>query len=132
MVTRIVAQEVAQRAGKRARTAARAVQDGATRAAIGILGLAGERMSKVDTAWLRMDSPSNLMEIVGVWTLKPAIRHDDLCRRVEERLLKYNRFRQRVVEDAAGATWVEDKDFDMGHHVVREKLPRHGKGSEEA
>jgi diacylglycerol O-acyltransferase / wax synthase len=132
MVTRIVAQEVAQRAGKRARKAARSVQDNATRAASGILGLAGERMSKVDTAWLRMDSPSNLMEIVGVWTLKPAIRHEDLCRRVEERLLKYNRFRQRVVEDAAGATWVEDKDFDMGHHIVREKLPRRGKGSEEA
>jgi diacylglycerol O-acyltransferase / wax synthase len=132
MVTRIVAQEVAQRAGKRARKAARSVQDNATRAASGILGLAGERMSKVDTAWLRMDSPSNLMEIVGVWTLKPAIRHEDLCRRVEERLLKYNRFRQRVVEDAAGATWVEDKDFDMGHHIVREKLPRRGKGTEEA
>ena len=54
------------------------------------------RMSPVDTAWLRMDSPANLMMIVGVWTLKPGIRYEDLCRRVEERLLKYARFRQRV------------------------------------
>jgi hypothetical protein len=30
-----------------------------------------ERMSKVDTAWLRMDAPSNLMMIVGVWIIKP-------------------------------------------------------------
>jgi WS/DGAT/MGAT family acyltransferase len=124
MVTRIVATEVARRAGTRARKTARAVQSHATRAASGILGLAGERMSKVDTAWLRMDSPSNLMVIIGVWTLKPGIGYDELCKRVEERLLKYNRFRQRVDEDAAGATWVEDSDFDIANHVVREKLPK--------
>lgn len=30
-----------------------------------------ERMSKVDTAWLRMDSETNLMMILGVWVVKP-------------------------------------------------------------
>ncbi|MGE0497002.1 MAG: wax ester/triacylglycerol synthase family O-acyltransferase [Ramlibacter sp.] len=85
-------------------------------------------MTKVDTAWLRMDSPANLMMIVGVWTLKPGIKYAELCQRVEERLLKYNRFRQRVVEDTAGATWVEDRDFDITRHVVHEKLPRHARG----
>jgi diacylglycerol O-acyltransferase len=113
MVTRIVAGEAA-------------------RAATGILGLAGERMSKVDTAWLRMDSPSNLMVIVGVWALKPAISYPALCQRVEERLLKYNRFTQRVAEDAAGATWVDDKNFDITRQVVREDLPRHKKGGNQA
>lgn len=98
----------------------------------GILGLGGERMSKVDTAWLRMDSASNLMVIVGVWTLTPAIRYEELCKRVEERLLKYNRFRQRVVEDAAGATWVEDDAFDIRHQVVREKLRKHRKADAQA
>ncbi len=102
MVTRIVATQVAgaavKRAGKTARRAAKVVQKNATRAASGMLGLSGERMTKVDTAWLRMDSPSNLMMIVGVWTLKPGIGHDDLCQRVEERLLKYARFRQRVMD----------------------------------
>jgi diacylglycerol O-acyltransferase / wax synthase len=128
MVTRIVAQEAARRAGK----AAKAVRKDATRAATGILGLAGERMTKVDTAWLRMDSPSNLMMIVGVWSLKPSIKYEELCRRVQERLLKYNRFRQRVVEDTAGATWVEDTDFDIARHVLREKLPKHAKGKAQA
>jgi diacylglycerol O-acyltransferase len=120
MVTRIVATEVAPRATR----AARSTGGQARRAAGAILGLAGERMSKVDTAWLRMDSPSNLMVIIGVWALKPGVGYDELCRRVEERLLKYNRFRQRVVEDATGASWVEDSAFDIGHHVVREKLRR--------
>jgi diacylglycerol O-acyltransferase / wax synthase len=136
MVTRIVAQQVAQQvasgAGSSARKAAKVVRKNATRAASGMLGISGERMTKVDTAWLRMDSPSNLMMIVGVWTLKPGIGYQDLCQRVEERLLKYSRFRQRVVEDAAGATWVEDAQFDIERHVVREKLPRHAKGQEQS
>ncbi|MES2786427.1 MAG: wax ester/triacylglycerol synthase family O-acyltransferase [Pseudomonadota bacterium] len=88
-------------------------------------------MTKVDTAWLRMDTPSNLMMIVGVWTIRPGIRYQDLCQRVEERLLKYARFRQRVEEDAAGATWVEDDDFDIERHLVREKLPGRARGRQQ-
>ena len=67
--------------------------------------LAGESMSKVDTAWLRMDSASNLMMILGVWTLRPAVRHEALCRRMQERLLPYHRFRQRVVEEGGATRW---------------------------
>ena len=106
-----------------ARNAATAVQKNVRRAAAGMLGLSGERMSKVDTAWLRMDSDSNLMMINGVWTLAPGICWEALCERVQQRLLQYPRFRQRVVEDAAGATWVEDRHFDIAAHVLRETLP---------
>ena len=131
MDMRSVAQAVASELGLRARRAAEAFGQSAARTAGAVLGLAGERMTKVDTAWLRMDSPSNLMMIMGVWTLKPAIQYDELCERVQERLLKYNRFRQRVVQDAAGATWVEDRDFAIERHVVRDKLPRRAKGREQ-
>ncbi|HEY1091335.1 MAG TPA: wax ester/triacylglycerol synthase family O-acyltransferase [Burkholderiaceae bacterium] len=89
-------------------------------------------MSKVDTAWLRMDTASNLMMIVGVWVLKPGVTHAAVCERVESRLTKYPRFRQRVVEDAAGATWVTDKRFDIAQHVVLEKLPKKAKGDQQA
>ena len=82
-----------------------------------------ERMSKVDTAWLRMDSPSNLMMIVGVWLIKPGVTYRAVCERIEERLLKYPRFGQRVQPDATGASWVTDTDFKIGRHVLREKLP---------
>lgn len=84
--------------------------------------LPSERMSRVDTAWLRMDNDVNLMMIVGVWLLTPAIRHEALCRRVEDKLLKYARFRQKVVQDAMGANWVEDAAFDIDRHVVQETL----------
>ncbi|MGZ8258927.1 MAG: wax ester/triacylglycerol synthase family O-acyltransferase [Caldimonas sp.] len=81
-------------------------------------------MSPVDTAWLRMDTDVNLMMIVGVWLLKPAIRHDDLCERIRTRLLPYERFRQKAVQRTLGAQWVEDKNLDVAHHVVVEKLKR--------
>jgi diacylglycerol O-acyltransferase len=92
---------------------------------------AGESMSNVDTAWLRMDSASNLMMIIGVWTLRPRVRYEDLCRRLEERLLPYGRFRQCVEEDGGSARWV-DHEVDIRQHVVREKLPRHKAGGAEA
>jgi WS/DGAT/MGAT family acyltransferase len=83
-----------------------------------------ERMSRVDTAWLRMDNDVNLMMIVGVWLLTPAVGYEALCERVQDKLLKYGRFRQKAVRDAMGATWVDDPDFDIEHHVRHEKLVR--------
>jgi WS/DGAT/MGAT family acyltransferase len=80
-------------------------------------------MSKVDTAWLRMDSPSNLMMIMGVWIIKPGVSYTATCQRIEERLLKYPRFGQKVVQDATGASWVTDTRFDIKRHVLRETLP---------
>ena len=104
------------------------VQRNVKRAVAGTLGLSGERMTKVDTAWLRMDCDANLMMIVGVWQLAPGVKHAAVCERIENSLLKYNRFKQRVMEDAAGATWVNDRKFDLGNHVVLETLPRAAKG----
>jgi diacylglycerol O-acyltransferase len=87
-----------------------------------------ERMSKVDTAWLRMDGEANLMMITGVWVLRPRVAYEALCQRVQDSLLKFHRFRQCVVEDASGATWVEDDSFDIRRHVLRERLPRSKRG----
>ncbi len=91
-----------------------------------------ERMSRVDTAWLRMDNDVNLMMIVGVWLLEPAITYEALCERVRDKLLKYDRFRQKAVQDAMGASWVFDPQFDLHRHVVRTTLPRKRGQSERA
>ena len=108
--------------------AAAKVQKNVKRVVAGTLGLSGERMTKVDTAWLRMDCDANLMMIMGVWQLAPGVKHAAVCQRVEDSLLKYNRFKQRVMEDAAGATWVNDRKFDLANHVVLETLPKSAKG----
>ena len=93
---------------------------------------ARERMTRVDTAWLRMDNDVNLMMIVGVWLLTPALDYETLCRRVEDKLLRYDRFRQAVVRDSSGASWCDDPGFDIHRHVVREKLVRTTGQSERA
>ena len=85
---------------------------------------AAERMSRVDTAWLRMDNDVNLMMIVGVWLLSPGVAYEALCERIADKLLKYDRFRQKVVQDTVGAAWVFDEALDIHRHVVREKLQR--------
>jgi WS/DGAT/MGAT family acyltransferase len=91
---------------------------------VSALGLEGERMSKVDTAWLRMDSASNLMMILGVWVLRPGVSLTALRERVTERLLPYRRFVQIARQDATGAHWIKDPDFDITRHVVSRPLKR--------
>ena len=90
------------------------------------------RMSRVDTAWLRMDNEVNLMMIVGVWLLTPAITLEALRQRVADKLLKYERFRQKAVIDAMGANWVTDVHFDIDRHVLTEQLPRRRGQTEKA
>ena len=80
------------------------------------------RMSRVDTSWLRMDNDVNLMMIVGVWLLTPAITLAAFRERIETRFLQFERFRHKAVIDALGASWVEDEAFDLHLHVVAEPL----------
>src|SRR5450755_76744 len=96
----------------------------AARRPMPMTAVAKERLSRVDTAWLRMDNDVNLMMIVGVWLLHPEIAYDTLCRRVETKLLQYERFRHAAVHDAAGWHWRNDDSFDIHRHVVREELVR--------
>ena len=85
-----------------------------------------ERMSTIDTAWLRMDTPGNSMMIVGVSATETPIRRADFRRMVRQRLLCFDRFRQRAVADPLGASWVLDDDLDLDYHVPVVKLPGAG------
>jgi WS/DGAT/MGAT family acyltransferase len=89
-----------------------------------------ERMSSVDTAWLRMDRPTNLMMIVGVMIFDTPIDYPRLRRVLETRFLKYDRFRQRIADEASGYSWEDDQDFDLDAHLQRAALPGAG-GKEE-
>lgn len=82
-----------------------------------------EPISKVDTAWLRMEQPTNLMMITGIMTLNGAVDYERLVRTVEARFLSFRRFRQKAVEHTSGANWELDEDFDIYAHVRRSALP---------
>jgi len=82
-----------------------------------------KKVSAVDTAWLRMDRPHNLMMIAGVLMFRERLDIATLRRIVEERFLVFRRFRQRPAELAGVAVWEADRDFDIERHVVHTALP---------
>lgn len=82
-----------------------------------------EPMSKVDTAWLRMERPTNLMMITGVIVLDQALDIRKLKATIESRFLAFRRFRQRVVDLPGQALWEYDETFDLNWHVRRAALP---------
>jgi diacylglycerol O-acyltransferase len=63
------------------------------------------KMSAVDTAWLRMDRPGNLMMITGVMVFDRRIRHDRVKRVISDRFLRFPRFRQRPVQGSGVSYW---------------------------
>jgi len=94
-------------------------------------GAAGKRarrepMSKVDTAWLRMEQPTNPMMITGVLMFAEPMSVTELRRVVRQRWLAYKRFTQKAVDTAAGAAWQTDEDLDLDWHVQLTALPGRG------
>jgi WS/DGAT/MGAT family acyltransferase len=82
-----------------------------------------EPIDKVDTAWLRMEQPTNLMMITGVVTLEGPLDYRQLLETIETRWLAFRRFRQKAVKRPRGAEWVTDEDFEIHAHVRRVALP---------
>ena len=66
-----------------------------------------EPMSKVDTAWLRMERPTNLMMITGVLMFAGPLDPKRIKTLLSERFLAFRRFRQRAVK--SGSVRVEVK-----------------------
>ena len=62
-----------------------------------------EPIAKVDTAWLRMEQPTNLMMITGVVTLSGPVPYKRLLETIETRWLAFKRFRQKAVDRPGGA-----------------------------
>ncbi len=85
-----------------------------------------EAMSRVDTAWLRMERPTNPMMITGVLMFAEAMSLERLKRVVKQRFLAYRRFRQKAVDTPAGASWRTDPNFNLDWHVQPAALPGRG------
>ncbi len=82
-----------------------------------------DKISAVDTAWLRMDRPHNLMMICGVLMFEGRVEFARLREVIDERLLVFRRFRQRAVELPGFCVWETDAQFDLDRHVVPTALP---------
>lgn len=88
-----------------------------------------ETMSAVDTAWLRMDAPTNRMVANGLMFVGPGLDVERLMLVLDRRLVPHPRFRQRVVEPALRVgrpVWESDDTFDIRAHVHHVALPAPG------
>ena len=88
-------------------------------------------MPGVDAAWLRMDSPVNLMMVTGLFFFAEPIAADRIRDLFRERLLRYRRFRERAVQGRWWGGRLELVDeVDLRAHVVEDRLPGPGDRAE--
>jgi WS/DGAT/MGAT family acyltransferase len=90
---------------------------------------ASHPLSAVDSAWLHMDDPTNLMMVTGVALLDGPIDVERCYKTFESRLLSFDRFRMRVTDhrDALNAPrWEPDPYFSLRSHIHRVALPSPG------
>lgn len=93
--------------------------------------MSGRRLiGPVDTIWLNMDRPSNLMVIHSLILLDGRLDPDRLRSLLESRLLgPYPVFRQRARPPVLGLGlpyWEDDPDFALERHLHRTTLPEPG------
>lgn len=93
----------------------------------------GDRLSAVDAAFLRMETPALHMHVGGVFLLEPGkdstFTFDRFQRLVRSRLHLVRRYRQRIADTPLGLaqpTWIDDPGFDLAYHVRHAALPRPG------
>ena len=100
-----------------------------------------QRLTSLDSVFLRLEEPSYPMHIGGVLVLEGGplrdtdgtLRIDDLRDHIEARLGRAPRFLRRLREVPFGQgrpLWVDDPDFDIVHHVKVTTIPSPG-GREE-
>ncbi|OCA59842.1 acyltransferase [Aeromonas piscicola] len=88
-----------------------------------------ELISCVDTAWLRMDRPNNLMQIVGVLMFDGQLDEPQLRASLEYTIRVQPRFHQKASLEGGEYYWRDDPDFDLDLHLKRVILP--GKAGKE-
>ena len=82
-------------------------------------------VSPPDSAWLRMESPTNAMTITGVLGFGSEFTMDDLREFVGQRLVPFDRFRMRIEgADSVRPRWVPDESFDLDNHLHEVVLPQ--------
>ena len=85
-------------------------------------GIVGRLLAPADTSWWHMEQQDNQMTITAVMVIEGHLDFEHLHYIVATRLLKYDRFRQRILEaDVAFAQprWVLDAEFSVSNHLKR-------------
>ncbi len=87
-----------------------------------------ESLAAVDAAWWRMEEPTNLMMVTGFLAFDQPMERDALVELLETRLLSFQRFRQRIIDEKPtlkAPIWL-DAEVDMTYHLIEDRLPGQG------
>lgn len=77
-------------------------------------------MSAADAAWFHNDGPANLAIVMGIALTKKPLDFDRVRQIYAERILSFDRFRQRVVESGfplATPHWQDMPNFSIDQHL---------------
>jgi diacylglycerol O-acyltransferase len=88
-----------------------------------------EQLSNIDTVWLRMEDASHPMMITVAMIFGAPLGLELLRAAFEDRLLRFRRFRQGVIQPAQHADrfyWDDDPKFDLDYHLQAISLPPPG------
>ena len=83
-------------------------------------------MSAADAAWFHIDGPANLAITMGVLLTRKPLDFDRVRKLYSERIVTFDRFRQRVVETGfpvATPHWQDIPHFDIDQHLHHIALP---------
>ena len=87
----------------------------------------GTPLTPVDTAWLHMEDPANLMMVTGIYVFDEPMELSRLKETLRVRMVdRFPRLRHKVRQSGASAYWVEDPKFNIDAHVHRIALPAPG------
>src|SRR2546421_2028332 len=86
-----------------------------------------QRLSALDASFLDVETPSAHMHLGWAATFEPRegsrIAFPELRSRIESRLAQAPRFRQKLAPVPLGLSqpvWIDDDDFDLCRHVIRD------------
>lgn len=83
-------------------------------------------MSAADAAWFHNDGPANLAIVMGVVLTRKPLHFEKVRKLYAERVLTFERFRQRVVETGFPLPtphWQDMPNFDIDQHLHHIALP---------
>lgn len=84
-------------------------------------------LASVDSTWLRMDEPGNLMMVTSILVLREPVPFACYRDLVASRLDALPRLRQRIVKSgttSGSLVWETDPHFDLSYHVLVAPLER--------
>jgi len=83
-------------------------------------------LSFTDNAWQRMEDAKNLMVITGLMTFETPLDYQTLKTTIEQSLLRFRRFRQRLVPPLfpfMRSYWEDDPEYDIENHFEQVIIP---------